>query len=67
MRDISTDSFDYYYNEVIFVKNENEVLTSDFMKVVNKLNPHQKELLLELLKDLLRSQERVDDSNYSGD
>lgn len=66
MRDISTDSFDYY-NEVIFVKNENEVLTSDFMKVVNKLNPHQKELLLELLKDLLRSQERVDDSNYSGD
>ena len=66
MRDISTDSCDYY-NEVIFVKNENEVLTSDFMKVVNKLNPHQKELLLELLKDLLRSQERVDDSNYSGD
>ncbi len=66
MRDISTDSFDYY-NEVIFVKNENEVLTSDFMKVVNKLNPHQKELLLELLKDLLQSQERVDDSNYSGD
>lgn len=66
MRDISIDSFDYY-NGVIFVKNENEVLTSDFMKVVNKLNPHQKELLLELLKDLLRSQERVDDSNYSGD
>lgn len=66
MRDISTDSFDYY-NEVIFVKNENEVLTSDFMKVVNKLNLHQKELLLELLKDLLRSQERVDDSNYLGD
>ena len=49
------------------MKNENEVLTSDFMKVVNKLNPHQKDLLLELLKDLLRSQERVDDSNYSGD
>ena len=66
MRDMSTDSFDYY-NEVIFVKNENEVLTSDFMKVVNKLNSHQKELLLELLKDLLRSQEHVDDSNYSGD
>ena len=66
MRDISIDSFDYY-NGVIFLKNENEVLTSDFMKVVNKLNPHQKDLLLELLKDLLRSQERVDDSNYSGD
>lgn len=66
MRDISTYSFDYY-NEVIFVKNENEVLTSDFMKVVNKLNPHQKDLLLELLKDLLRNQERADDSNYSED
>ena len=66
MRDISIDSFDYY-NGVIFLKNENEVLTSDFMKVVNKLNPHQKDLLLELLKDLLRSQEHVDDSNYSED
>ena len=66
MRDISIDSFDYY-NGVIFLKNESEVLTSDFMKVVNKLNPHQKDLLLELLKDLLQSQERVDDSNYSGD
>lgn len=66
MRDISTDSFDYY-NEVIFVKNESEVLTSDFMEVVNKLNPHQKDLLLELLKDLLRNQEHVDDSNYSED
>ena len=49
------------------MKNENEVLTSDFMEVVNKLNPHQKDLLLELLKDLLRNQEPVDGSNYSED
>ena len=49
------------------MKNENEVLTSDFMEVVNKLNPHQKDLLLELLKDLLRNQEPVGGSNYSED
>lgn len=62
----STDFFDCC-DEVIFVKNENEVLASDFMEVVDKLNPHQKDLLLELLKDLLQNQKPVDDSDYSED
>lgn len=46
---------------------ENEVLTTEFMEIVEKLNPHQKEILLALLKALLQNQERSDDYDHSND